>query len=196
MVENRKPRLKQAAEDAATTKKAANTAPLRRRRAVALATEVPHLTKRIIGKNGFAEAGLITHWTEIVGAALGGMSIPLKLSFPKTAAAKEGAAPKGARQDGTLTIQAPAAAALEIQHMAPLILERINGHFGYRAIARLRLVQGPGPARRPKKPINSRPLDPNRQAALETALATLGKDDLAESLRRLGTALYRRGRAD
>ena len=37
----------------------------------------------------------------------------------------------------------PPASAPEIQHRAPQLLERINGFFGYGAVARLALVQGP-----------------------------------------------------
>ncbi len=32
---------------------------------------------------------------------------------------------------------------LEVQHIAPQLLERINTYFGYRAVAELRIMQGP-----------------------------------------------------
>ena len=33
--------------------------------------------------------------------------------------------------------------AIELQHMAQQVMERVNIYFGYRAVAELRLVQGP-----------------------------------------------------
>jgi hypothetical protein len=103
----------------------------RRMGMVALAAEVPAIAKQALGKRGFAEAGLFTHWAEIAGAALAASSLPIKLSFPR-----------GGREDGTLTVRCGGPAALELQHLAPSVLERINGHFGYRAVARLKIEQG------------------------------------------------------
>src|SRR6185436_5894986 len=80
---------------------------------------------------GYAEAGLFTHWAEIAGASLAASSLPIKLSFPR-----------GKRDEGTLTVRCGGSAALELQHLAPSIIERINGHFGYRAVARLKVEQG------------------------------------------------------
>ena len=48
-------------------------------------------------------------------------------------------------RDGVLKLRAAPGAALELQHRAPLIIERINLFFGRAAVTRLALVQGPLP---------------------------------------------------
>ncbi len=92
---------------------------------------MPAIAKAALGSKGYAEAGLFTHWAEIAGASLAASSLPVKLSFPR-----------GKRDEGTLTVRCGGSAALELQHLAPSVLERINGHFGYRAVARLKIEQG------------------------------------------------------
>ncbi len=57
------------------------------------------------------------------------------------------ARPEGVKRSGpggaTLRLRVHPARALEVQMMEPVLLERINGHFGRPVIARLRLVQAP-----------------------------------------------------
>jgi hypothetical protein len=48
--------------------------------------------------------------------------------------------------DGTLTLKVQSSQATRLQHLEPQLIERINGYFGYRAIARLRLLHGAAPA--------------------------------------------------
>ena len=83
-------------------------------------------------KFGFAEARLLTHWRALVGETLSARTLPVRLRFPF-----------GQRHGGTLVIRASGPMALEVQHLSPQIIERINGFFGYPAVAELRLEQGP-----------------------------------------------------
>lgn len=188
---SKKPAAGEAAPAQPTAKPAPKSAPKpagqqpvqRRGGMAALAVDVPAVTRAAIGSRGFAEAGLITHWSEIIGADLARGCQPDQLKFPK-----------GQRSDGTLTLRCIGALALEIQHQGPYLLERINGYFGYRAIARLKLVQGTL-RRRPARPALKLPaLAPDDIAATEAALADLPEDDLKETLRRLGTAIRQRGK--
>jgi hypothetical protein len=78
-----------------------------------LGAHVPAITRAALGRKGFAEAGLLDHWREIVGEDLARLAQPVKLAFPRAK-----------RTGGTLTLRCGGAAALEIQHLAPLILER------------------------------------------------------------------------
>jgi len=149
----------------------------------ALAVDVPAVTRAAIGSRGFAEAGLITHWAEIIGADLARGCQPDQLKFPK-----------GARSDGTLTLRCLGAMAIEIQHQAPYLLERINGYFGYRAIARLKLVQGTLRRRPARAALKLPPPAAGDLAATEAALAGLPEDDLKNTLRRLGTAIRQRSK--
>ncbi|WP_162916667.1 DUF721 domain-containing protein [Dongia deserti] len=154
----------------------------RRNYMVALSVEVPAIAKQALGSRGFAEAGLFTHWAEIAGAQLAASSLPIKVSFPR-----------GRRDEGTLTVRCGGAAALELQHLAPSILERINGHFGYRAVARLKIEQGVVSARKVAMP--PPPLTRLEQNEVTEATAPVADPDIRESLQRLGAAIRRRNKA-
>lgn len=154
----------------------------RRMGMVALAAEVPAIAKQALGKRGFAEAGLFTHWAEIAGAALAASSLPIKLSFPKAK-----------REDGTLTVRCGGPAALELQHLAPSVLERINAHFGYRAVSRLKIEQGD--IQRAKPPRALPPLTSPEKSDIERAVAAVEDSEIRETLTRLGSAIRRRDKA-
>lgn len=149
-----------------------------------LAAMIGGLTRQALGKRGFAEAGLITDWEAIVGQALAATSQPDRLSFPP-----------GRRDGGTLRIRVAGGVATEIQHLEPMILERINGHFGYRAVERLVLVQAPlgktGAAKSSRKKAGplSHPPDPARLAEMEAHLAGVEDPDVRTALARLGRAM-------
>ena len=80
------------------------------------------------------EASLLADWATIVGPALARRCQPVRVDY----------AP-GRRSGGTLLLQVGGAAALEIQHAAPQLLERINAYFGHKAVRQLRLMQMPLP---------------------------------------------------
>lgn len=154
----------------------------RRMGMVALAAEVPAIAKQALGKKGFAEAGLFTHWAEIAGAALAASSLPIKLSFPK-----------GGREDGTLTVRCGGPAALELQHLAPSVLERINSHFGYRAVSRLKIEQGD--ISRAKMPRALPPLTTLEKGEIERSVQAVENPEIRATLTRLGSAIRRRDKA-
>lgn len=154
----------------------------RRMGMVALAAEVPAIAKQALGKRGFAEAGLFTHWAEIAGAALAASSLPIKLSFPR-----------GGREDGTLTVRCGGPAALELQHLTPSVLERINAHFGYRAIVRLKIEQGD--VARAKSSRAFPPLTTPEKNEIEHAVKSVADAEIRATLTRLGSAIRRREKA-
>lgn len=145
----------------------------------AIAALVPKLTKKALGKRGLAEANLVADWATIVGVERAATSQPDKLSFPR-----------GQRNDGTLHLRVFSSAALELQHDAPYVIDRINGYFGYAAIARLKLIQAPlknTTRTSPQRP--RRTPEPAELAALDQQLASVEDDELRETLNRLGTAV-------
>ncbi len=149
----------------------------------ALAGEVPRIAAPVLGKRGFASAQLVAEWASVVGAELAAKISPDRLSFPR-----------GERRDGTLRLRVAAGLALEVQHRTPLILERINGFFGYGAVSRLVLVQGP-PALPPRPvPQRPRPLSAAERAALDRRLARIEDPGLRDALRRLGEAVIGTGK--
>lgn len=144
----------------------------------ALAVSLPRVTKRLFGKRGFAEGGLAADWPGIVGAELATRCRPGKLAFARATE----------RREGTLTLRVEAPFATEVQHLAPQIMERINGYFGYRAVARLLLKQvaySPQPAIQPTK---SEPV-PEMTPELAARLESVEDPELRAALGRLGRAL-------
>ena len=47
------------------------------------------------------------------------------------------------RTGGALHVRVDGAFAVELQHIAPLVIERVNAYYGYTALARLALHQAP-----------------------------------------------------
>jgi hypothetical protein len=91
---------------------------------------VAEISKPAIAKKGFVHARLITHWSEIIGASMAEYCFPQEVTFPA-----------GKRSNGLLTIATDSGHALEIQHLTPILLEKMAVYFGYRAIERIRIVQ-------------------------------------------------------
>ena len=144
----------------------------------ALAAEVPRLAAPVLGTRGLGEAQLIAQWSAIVGADLAEKLSPDRLSFPR-----------GERRDGTLRLRVAPGWALEVQHREPQLVERINAFFGYRAIAKLTLIQAPPAAiGRPARP-TPRPLAPSERQALDHRLEDIEDPALRDALRRLGAAV-------
>lgn len=112
-----------------------------------------------------------------MGAELAAKIAPDRLTFPA-----------GARSDGTLKVRVAPGLGPEIQHRAPLILERVNGFFGYRAVARLSLVQAPFAPPRPAASV-PRPLSGAERDALDRRLAAIEDPRLRDALSRLGAAV-------
>jgi hypothetical protein len=136
------------------------------------------LLARPLGKRGFAAVALAADWPAIVGPTLAAATLPLRVSFPA-----------GTRTQGTLHLRvASGAFALQLQHLGPLIVERINGHFGYAAVARLALAQGPVPARaarRRQTPAAAPAVDP----VLAKMIAAVDDPGLRDALTGLGRRL-------
>jgi hypothetical protein len=147
-----------------------------------LAATLPAITRRALGRRGFAEGGLIAEWPSIVGTAIATRCQPAKLSLARP----------GRRQDGALTLRVEPGFALELQHLAPQIIERINAHYGYAAIARLTFQQGPLGATRRRSPPPTRPLGAAEEAELRRQMATVEDEELRRALERLGRALRQR----
>ncbi len=153
----------------------------------AIAKTLPKITGNALGKRGFAEADLLGDWTSIVGRDIASRCVPRKLDRPRPR--RQGAAHEA---EGTLTLRVEAGYALEVQHLEPQLLERINGYFGFRAVTRLRLLQAPSPPPAPKT-VPAAPLSPEAMAALHARLEDVEDTELRGALDRLGQAILRRG---
>src|SRR5579859_1982549 len=141
------------------------------------------LTQGPLGRRGFGEASLVTNWAEIVGVAQALGSMPLKIAFPRDE-----------RTRGVLHVRVSTGGlATEFQYRKELIISRINSHFGYGAVADLRITQGHVPPRMPRKKTPPPPVLPEEQENdLQQRLAGVEDDEMREALAKLGRRLAAR----
>ena len=133
-------------------------------------------------RQGFASAELVTRWSEIVGAEIAACSEPIKLQWQRPGPA----ALSGGQEPGTLVLRVEGPAAIEIQHLANVICERVNRFVGWRSVARIALRQAPLRGRGRKA---RRGADPAVMARIAAALPDIADDELKQALARLGAAI-------
>lgn len=137
-----------------------------------------------LAAQGFSGHDIVASWPDIVGERLGAASRPLKVEWPRRRPGESGRS-----EPATLIVRVEGAFAIELQHMAPLVVERINAVYGWRCIGRLVLKQGPvgREARRARTP----PPPPSAEDCRRVAAATASVDDdaLRGALSRLGHAV-------
>lgn len=138
---------------------------------------LPYLRRR-----GLAEESLLAHWEDVMGSVLAERVSPERMVRPR---------------DGGLStlhlVVSSGGVALEVQHLSPQIIERINGFLGRQAVGRLVLRQGPvlrrnTPRRCPPEPDLSR----DEKQRLDAVLADVLDSDMRAALLRLGEAVARR----
>jgi hypothetical protein len=138
---------------------------------VPLGTLLPRLTRPAFRKRSPAGAQIMADWPMMVGPALAAVTAPQRLSA------------------GTLVLACAGPVAMELQHLAPELIGRINGHLGRAAVERLRFVQvapaSPGRAAPPDRPA---PIP----EAVRDRLAALPEGELRDALEKLARGVYRR----
>src|SRR5580658_654295 len=97
--------------------------------------------------------------------------------------------PEALGRGGTLKLHVSSHKALEIQHRAPLVIERINLFFGREAVTRLALIQAPLPLPAPASRETSRPLAVGEATALDRQLSSVADPELRQALEGLGRAV-------
>lgn len=132
---------------------------------------------------GFASAEILARWNEIVGPEIAAHSEPLKINWPRVQGEE-------APEPATLVLRVEGPAALEIQHLSGLILERVNRFFGWQAVGRLGLRQAP--LRRREQPQPPAPPDPAVTARIADSLPEVTDDGLRQALARLGAVIKRK----
>ena len=105
--------------------------------AKSLGALAPKITKAAYAAHGFPLAALITDWPAIAGAELAAFTQPERLAWPA------GSSARGQGRGATLYVCADGPRALEVQHAASQLIDRLNTHFGYQAVSQIRIVQAP-----------------------------------------------------
>jgi hypothetical protein len=130
---------------------------------------IPRLTRPAFKRRSPAGALLMADWAGIVGPAIAAVTVPKRLT------------------GGTLTIGCSGPVAMELQHLAPQLISRVNAALGSVTVENLRFVQqapsGP-PAARPRP---AAPLPDMVRGALDT----VGSPELRDALARLARGVYR-----
>lgn len=153
---------------------------------------VPGLTRKSFEKYGFSTATLLTDWTVIVGAELAKFTLPERLKWPRNVDAYEDVdtSQKG-RPGATLVLRVDGPRAIEVQYQTTQIIERINAHFGYRAVGDVRFIQAPLPQRHTSD-VNRSTAPVARVERVESPdAAAAGESGLAAALARLQANISR-----
>lgn len=134
---------------------------------------------------GFASADVISSWPEIVGERLSAFSQPVKLEWKRREA---GFDPGRRPEPATLVVRVESAFALEMQHLAPQVAERVNAHYGWRCVGRIVLKQGPvrRSTARPEPPVR---VGEEGRRVVAASVAGIEEDGLRSALDRLGLAV-------
>jgi len=135
---------------------------------------IPSITRPAFRKRSPAGAQILADWAQIVGPALAAATSPLRLT------------------SGTLTLACSGPVAMELQHLAPELIGRINGQLGRAVVEKLRFVQQ-APAGSPHaaapRPAAAVPVP----ASVQDRLAALPEGELRLALENLARGVYRRG---
>jgi hypothetical protein len=123
---------------------------------------IPPIVRPAFKKRSPATAQVLADWDMIMGPAIAAVTTPRKLFA------------------GTLSIACVGPVAMELQHLAPTLIGRINTHMGQILVSRLRFVQDIQP-HAPKPPARKPALD-----AAHNAVAHLPESDLRNALESLG----------
>jgi hypothetical protein len=138
-----------------------------------LGSLIPSVTRPAFRKRSPAGAQVLADWPGIVGPALAAVTSPLRLSA------------------GTLTLACSGPVAMELQHLAPELIGRINAQLGRATVERLRFVQQsvtPTGARPAPLPRPAAPLPGEVRSRISSAVP---EGELREALENLALRVYR-----
>jgi hypothetical protein len=133
----------------------------------------------VLKAQGFASTEIISRWNDIVGDEVAAHSEPLKINWPRTSGVEK-------PEPATLILRVEGPAALEIQHLSAVILERVNRFYGWQAIGRIAIRQAP---LRRREPSPAPQIDDAAATRIADALPDIKDDNLRQALGRLGSAI-------
>ena len=131
---------------------------------------------------GFASTDILAAWPEIVGERLGRACQPVKLEWPR----RKRTDADGPTESGTLVVRVEGAFALELQHLAPVVIQRINAHYGWACVGKIVLKQDRVGQRGAASA--TRGIDPARRGEVAKAVSAIEDPGLRDALDRRGIA--------
>ncbi len=130
-------------------------------------------------KEGCDGPGLGSRWKDIAGPEIAAHGEPLKIRWHRTSDGEPA-------EPATLVLRVEGPAAIEIQHLSNVIIERVNRFFGWQAVGQIALRQAP--LTRRKRPA-ARQTDTAEAARIANTLNEIADVDLRIALGRLGAAI-------
>ena len=135
---------------------------------------------------GFASTDILAAWPDLVGERLARFCQPVKLEWPRRRKGED-----GRPEPGSLVVRVEGVFALELQHLAPVVIQRINAHYGWACVGRIVLKQGR--VHQAKRRAPAPPLDPARRGEVALAVSRIEDEPLRHALDRLGIAVVAQG---
>ncbi|MGF0536975.1 DUF721 domain-containing protein [Agrobacterium sp. ES01] len=138
----------------------------------------------VLSRRAGITTALLGSWEDIAGENFADCTRPEKITWPRHNDFNEA----GGHRPGVLVVACEGARALFLNHAQGELIDRINGFFGYPAIAQIRIVQ---------KPVSQsynhrrklRPLEGERARRLEAMLDGIESETLKSAIRKLGTGV-------
>jgi hypothetical protein len=142
----------------------------------------------IVAKRGLTQSSLLLDWQTIVGERLAAWCQPARLQWP----------PRGPKSDlstsepATLWLRVAAGRGLDVHYHGGAIMERVNGHFGWRCVSKIAVR--PEPMRALSPP--ALPAEPDAVSVAVAAGLTKAIDDerLRDAMTRLGAGVIAEAR--
>ena len=134
-------------------------------------------------RQGFTSCEIVTHWDDIVGPEIAALAEPIRMQWVRSRDPDES-------PPATLVLRVEGPAAIEIQHMSGVIVERVNRYLGWQAVGGLALRQAPL-MRRSRKPPRPK-IDEDAAAAITAKMTGIADPGLRTALGRLGAAINRK----
>ena len=151
-------------------------------RARRVGSVITHAITPICHQKGFVEARILLEWDYIATSQFSQFCIPLKVTFPLKQ-----------RSEGRLFLQATSSMAAEITYLEPVILSRVNQYFGYQAISKITIFQGPvkitGVVRKSHQTVPAKSLPEAVQVSLNTHVQPIENERLRSALLNLGMSI-------
>lgn len=133
---------------------------------------LPAITRPAFRKRSPAAAQLMADWAGIVGPALAAVTVPRRLT------------------GGRLAIACAGPVAMELQHLAPELIARINTHVGQALVAELRFTQDHTPGTAESRPLAPAKPSPQVAKAVDNQLADLPDGPVKDALAALGRSIH------
>lgn len=146
-----------------------------------LSMSLDKITKPLFKRRGFIENKILVDWEKIVGASLSLYSSPRKLAFRKNKTT-----------DGVLHVEVyDSSMATEMMYMEPVLIEKIACYFGYKAVAKFKLIQKPGGIKTEEVQTNDKPIEISKeqQGHLNDYLDGLDDEEMRSALLSLGAGV-------